>query len=221
MTRQSDKAYDQIKNDIVLGKLIPGSEHTEIGLAQHYKTGRAAVRVALTRLSEIRLVEAVPRRGFVIAPITANSIRDLFETRLVVEPQATRLAVGRIDVSALKAIDRPIPNNPTEKQRLEFLTANHDFHSLITQATGNVRLAHIMNELMDEMQRLIHVGLFGSMHDDVGGKRQQEQQHLDLIRAFHERDADAAERIARDHIETSYAMARERIFDRSVSIVLS
>lgn len=223
MTLQSDDAYQRIKEDIVLGELLPGSEHTELELADRYSMGRAAIRVALTRLGEIRLVLAVPRRGFVIAPITGQSIRDLFETRLVVEPQAARLAVGRINVAELRKLDRAVPRRPNAANRLAFLNANHAFHLKIAEATGNARLTEIVEDLLDEMRRLINVGLFGTIHrpsDDPAGQSRQQQQHADLIKAFSDEDADAAARIARNHIESSYAMAREQIFDGSVAITL-
>lgn len=223
MVRQSDDAYDRLKADVVLGKLAPGSEHTEVGLAESYGMGRAAIRVALIRLGEIGLVEAVPRRGFVIAPVTASSIRDLFETRLIVEPRAAFLATRHIDVSALRKADSPVPRKASPDQRLAFLAANHAFHMTVAHATGNARLAHIIESLLDEMRRLINLGLFGppdGSGDDAAGQAVQQDQHAQLIEAFQSRDAARAERVAREHIESSYAMARERIFDRSLSIAL-
>jgi len=191
-------------------------------LAQTYEMGRAAIRVALTRLGEIGLVNAVPRRGFVIAPITANSIRDLFETRLVIEPQAARLATGLVDVEALRRIDLPVPASASAEQRLTFLDANHRFHQTIAEATGNARLARIVSDLLDEMRRLINLGLFGNADSaaDATDQRRQQHQHADLIQAFAANDAARAEAIAREHIETSYQMARERLFDRSLAIAL-
>ncbi|MEM1435101.1 MAG: GntR family transcriptional regulator [Pseudomonadota bacterium] len=221
MPRQSDDAYARLKADIVLGRLAPGSEHTELELAEAYGLGRAAVRVALTRLGEIRLVAAVPRRGFVIAPVTAKSIRDLFETRLIVEPPVARLAAGRVDGAELRRIDQAVPVRATAAERLEFLNANHAFHLRIAEATGNARLAEIIEGLLDEMCRLINLGLFGAedgSSEDPAGQRRQQHQHAALISALEEGDGEAAERIARAHIESSYLMAREQLLERSLQI---
>mgnify|MGYP000096522089 CR=1 FL=1 len=219
--RQGDVAYDKLKSDIILGKLPPGTEHTEIGLAETYKMGRAAIRVALTRLSEIQLVDAIPRRGFIIAPITARSIRDLFETRLVVEPRTAYLATGKVDVALLKKLNIGLPSEASAKGRLAFLEKNRAFHLAIAEATGNRRLTFLVGSLLDEMSRLINVGLFGqgpngTKRDDA--HRVQESHHERLITAFENNDRDSAETSAREHIEHSHKLAREQILDGEFSI---
>ena len=40
-----------------------------------------------------------------------------------------------------------------------FLEANKEFHVAIAQASGNARLAHAIAQLLDEMTRLLHLGL--------------------------------------------------------------
>lgn len=208
--RQSDRAYDVIRGEIVLCRLAPGSRFSEAELSERLGLARAATRAALTRLAEARLVQPVPRHGFVVTPITVASIRELFELRLILEPKAAALAAGRIDVARLRALDRAPQHARTEAEQLAFVESNRAFHREIAAAAGNRRLFDLLETLADEMQRLVHFGLFGP------GRTRKEQEeaeaeHDALVAAFAARDAEAAERAARLHIAHSQDMAMQRL----------
>ncbi len=221
--RQSDTAYDRLKAEIILGRMPPGSEHTETGLAERFGLGRAAIRVALIRLSEIGLVSSVPRRGFVVAPVTARSVKDLFETRLVIEPKAAALATGRVDPEHLARLNDPFPLQASAQDRLAFLEANRAFHLAIAEATGNRKLTRMVGDLLDEMSRLLNVGLFGpgdglSSRQPAHGEAQGH--HDQLIAAFRRQDAAGAEAIATAHIQHAYDLAKAGILEGAFSVVL-
>jgi len=204
-----DRAYDALRRDIIRCALSPGAQVTESGVCDRYRMGKAPVRAALMRLSQEGLVRAVPRHGYLIAPITLKSVQDLFELRLVVEPGIARLAIGRIDVADLRRVNVAPGASRGEQAELAFLKANRDFHLAIAAATGNQRLYAMMAQLLDDMARLLHLGLFspdwrgGSMR---AAHESQASQHEDLIRALAEGDAAAAANAARVHIEESRAL---------------
>src|SRR5438128_1631929 len=66
----AERAYRAIKRDIIRCELEPGGLVTEIQLAKRYRAGRAAVRSALNRLYQERLIQSMPRQGYRIAPVT-------------------------------------------------------------------------------------------------------------------------------------------------------
>lgn|GEM_PF-266423 len=215
-SRQSDQAYDQVKADIIQCRLRPGEEFTEIELSERYQAGRAAMRAALTRLAEIGLVEPVPRRGFIVTPITIGSVKDLFQVRLIVEPKVAALATGKVDPAYLRQINLAPQAARGGKAVLDFLDSNRAFHLAIAEATGNARLIFLMESLADEMARLVALGLFGSGRtetDMAADQVAQDQQHEALIAAFEANDRDAAEDAARTHIEHSRHLAMSQIFD--------
>lgn len=200
--RQSDQAFDQIKREIILCRLAPGAHFSEAELSAHLGLGRAATRAALTRLTDTRLVEPVPRHGYVVTPITIASIRELFELRLIIEPAAAALATGKVDVARLREINRAPQNASSEPERLAFLESNRAFHHEIAAATGNRRLINLLESLSDEMERLVHLGLFSAAAS--GPERERaDHQHEQLIEAIAAGDAEAARKAARLHIEHS------------------
>ena len=219
--RQSELAYEALKADINLGVLTPGAEYSELELVAKYDMSRASVRAALTRLGEIHLVEPIPRRGFRIAPITAKSVRDLFDARSVVEPRAAFLATSRIDVRKLAAMNKPIPVGGTRKQRIEFLEANLAFHTTILEATGNQILISIGRSLLDANTRLINVGLFGGLGTpefDIDPNL-PETHHVKIVAAFKEKDGALAEQVTREHIEHAKGLAMHRIVSGEFDVV--
>ena len=89
---------------------------------------------------------------------------------------------------------------------MKFLAANRQFHLAIAKASGNLRMLALMTQLLDEMAKLLHLGLFssdwraGSMLDV---HHSQAQQHEDLINAFARADTEAAAESTRLHVEES------------------
>ncbi len=199
-------AYEALRRDIIRCVVAPGAQISENTVCEMYQMGKAPVRAALMRLSQEGLVRAVPRHGYLVAPITLKSVQDLFELRLVVEPGIARLAIGRIDVAALRKVNVAPGASRGDEAELTFLKANRDFHLAIAEATGNRRLYAMMAQLLDDMARLLHLGLFspdwrdGSMRS---AHESQAAQHEELIAALAKGDAAAAEGAARVHIEES------------------
>src|SRR5690242_1927088 len=101
----TERAYEQLRRDIISCSIAPGTEISEAQLCSQYELGKAAVRVALTRLSHDGLVRAIPRRGYMVVPVTLQDIQDVFELRLLLEPAAARLAAGKVSARQLKIYD--------------------------------------------------------------------------------------------------------------------
>src|SRR5688572_33130490 len=158
----SDRAYERIRHDIIGCALAPGTEISEAQLCAHYKLGKAPVRMALNRLAHDGLVRAIPRRGYRVAEVTLKDIHDVFELRLMLEPAAARMAAGKVDARRLRALVEVCragyqPGEARSTSR--FRVANKEFHVEIARAAGNARLADAVEQLLDEMTRLLHLGL--------------------------------------------------------------
>jgi DNA-binding GntR family transcriptional regulator len=173
-------------------------------LARRYQLGKAPVRAALVRLRQEGLVSPVPRRGYMIAPITIKDVQDLFEFRLLLEPGMARLAAGRVgpeDIRRLKAMCRADKLSGTAFNR-----ANTDFHVAIARAAGNERVAVSLCHLHEWMERLFHLKL--SSEDQSKGI----EEHNLLLEALVRGDAGAAEEAAMLHIEKARKKVMDAIF---------
>ena len=211
----TERAYERVRRDIISCVIQPGSEISESQLSNQYKLGKAAVRVALTKLSHDGLVHAIPRRGYRVMPVTLKDIHDVFELRLMLEPAAARMAAGKVNTQRLKTYDEVCregyePGDARSTSR--FLEAHKAFHVTIAQATGNERLASAIEHLLDEMTRLMHLGLRLRK-----GSQDILQEHKALVKALSRGDGETAERICRNQIETARNMVLSAILtSRSV-----
>lgn len=213
-SRLSDVAFDRIKQQIIQCVLKPGSEVTESQLSKRFRLGKAPIRAALMRLSQQGLIRSVRRRGYVIAPITMRDVNSIFQLRLLLEPQAARLAAGNsVDEKQLRRLDQLCgagysPND--SGSAATFLRANREFHVSIARSSGNERLANMIDQLLDEMERLFHFGL--SLRNRTLEMRHE---HEELVDALAQGDSDAAERIAAEQILTAKKMVTDAIMSNS------
>jgi DNA-binding GntR family transcriptional regulator len=205
----STLAYQAIKRDIVECSLRPGSEVTERLLMERYGFGKVPLREALIRLVHEGLVRSVPRSGYVISPITIQDVRDIFELRLLLEPAAARQAAGRVDQDSLMKLDafcRAGYEPGNRESEAAFLRVNRQFHVAIAQAAGNKRLAGVLAQLLEEMERLLHLGL--AVRNRSG---EMQHEHKSLVEALASGDADAAERTTIEQIEAARRMVMDGI----------
>lgn len=220
LTRQSDAAFAVLMSAIIACRLPPGSSFSEASLSLRFGLAKAATRSALTRLAELRLVLPIARHGYTIAPITVQSIRELFEVRLIAEPKAAVLAAGRVDTTALRRINKAPQQAQTADERLAFVAANRAFHRTIAAATGNARLYAILETLADEGERLVHLGLFGPGSGEQD-RAAADDGHEALIAALEASDTIAAERAAAAHVEHARDIALAGLLSGAANIPIS
>jgi DNA-binding GntR family transcriptional regulator len=153
----ADEAYARIRRRIVGCDLAPGEQVTEGQLVETHGIGKTPVREALQRLAQEGLVQPIRRHGYRVAPITLRDVRDLFGLRLIIEPAAAELAVGRLDVDHLRDIQARYAAcllvDPTGAFPL-----NTAFHLASAQHSGNARLARTMAQLLSDSERLYNLG---------------------------------------------------------------
>jgi DNA-binding FadR family transcriptional regulator len=147
---------------IVSGHLTPGTTLPNIDqLAEQFSISRLSMREAIKVLAGKGLVSSTPRRGTVVRPReewsrldadvlgwqigeipNAAYIRNIFELRRMVEPEAGALAAGRASGSDLAAIERAFAEMAAAESRApESIKADVAFHQAILRATGNEFIA--------------------------------------------------------------------------------
>ena len=221
--RKSDEAYEVISRAIVRCDLVPGVIVSEAELAARLNLKTAATRAAVDRLSVVGLLRPIHRRGYVVKPITLRDVNDLFQLRTIIEVGVVRLAAGKVDAAGLERLDlvRTKEYQPGDRDsEARFLQANTEFYLVVARATGNDRLVFALAQTLSEMERLFHFGL--AMRNRTAEMREE---HRALIEALARGDADEAERVTREELESSKAMvigafmSCESLLDVSISDV--
>lgn len=84
--QKSDFAEERLRAAIQWCELEPGEMVAEQDLVSRFGLGRAGTRAALGRLAACGLVEAIPRAGWRIQPISGALIGHVIEARKLAEP---------------------------------------------------------------------------------------------------------------------------------------
>ena len=84
----SDDGYRRIRSDIIFGKLRPEQRLRLEALRDTYGVSVSTLREILSRLSSEGLVLAEGRRGFEVAPVPPEELKELAELRLLLECHA-------------------------------------------------------------------------------------------------------------------------------------
>jgi len=200
-------AFDRIKRDILQCSLGPGQQVTEAQLAERYRLGRAPVRAALLGLAQIGLVQAIPRRGYLIAPITTEDVRDVTQLRLLLEPTAAKLASGRFSKAEIKRMESlcAVRCAPVQKYGDAAIAAHRELHMLIAGACGNQRLTNSIATLYDDVERLMQLGVTRVNEEEMSG-------YKPLVRALANNDGDKAASLMVDQIELGRSRILEALF---------
>ena len=195
----SVSAYQQIKAAIVSCRIPPGSDVSETQLSELTGLGKAPVRSAVARLSQEGLLRPVPRRGYLVSPITLHDIQENFRVRLLLEPRAARLAAGRLTEAHVRRLYSAVDLShlgDSDADVADFLRLNKLFHVTIAEASGNQKMAAIIATLLDEVERMLHLFLTRE-HLTV----QFQDEHRELFDALVAGEEDRAETLAYEQIK--------------------
>jgi DNA-binding GntR family transcriptional regulator len=203
------RAYDEIRQQIIDLRLAPGSRLVERDLATELEVSRIPLREAFQRLQQDGLVVIVPRQGAIVAPFTVDDVRDLFDVRESLEVLAARLAAERADAVGLGklSVQLDAARAATEGQdRPGIAAANAGFHRIIVELSANPLLESVLRPLESRTQWLFHL----TKDRDPG---QQCQEHEEILAAIAAHDPDRAAESAFHHVhsgrDASLAMAAE------------
>jgi DNA-binding GntR family transcriptional regulator len=202
----SEVAYQKIKEFIVTLKLGPGEQVDEAGLAKKLSIGRTPIREALFRLNAENLVEVVQGRGFFVQDITLSSLRDLFETMLILERSAVALAANRIkkdQIEDLQRINSDLRQAWLEQNFLHVTLLNSRFHRIIYKAMDNSFLFSYLDNLQNQSQRLAYISFSKELqsydiesHADLSIK-----DHQSLIELFKQGNDIEAVKVISEHVK--------------------
>jgi DNA-binding GntR family transcriptional regulator len=201
-----DTIFHELRRAIVAGEVPPGRALYEGELAAQFEVSKTPVREALSLLRAQGFVELIPYKAYLVSQISLRDMQDLFEARLMVESAIATLAAERIsdealvEIEELARLDLAFPNESRE-DRLAWAEHNKRFHMRIGEATGNRELIKILDLLLDKIARVVY--LFYSREF----LEPQRPAHLRIARALKARDAGAASRAVREHIQQVAARA--------------
>lgn len=188
--------YERLRAEILTCHLAPGSEITEAELAARFAVSKSPVRDALFRLAQEGLVVIRPRQGYRVTPVSIRDAREMLQLRGVLESACVEVAAAAAPPEQLRALDR-FRRFERTRYPLGFAEYNTAFHRELAHLSGNARLERAVNDVIDQMQRVVTLGLATIKDHDPRGLVRE---HGAIIDALQERQPRRAARLVRRHV---------------------
>lgn len=199
----ADDVYEAIFNKLMSLEIAPGARITVDGLVRELEVSHTPIREALGRLEGEGLVAKTHLVGYSAAPqITRKHFDELYDLRLLLEPDAARRAAQRVSDERMRRLRETAERMRKLAARRErssysgFARFDADFHDQIMEIAGNELIRDTLAHLHT------HFHIFRLMfHTRVTEEALTE--HETLLAALSSGDARGAERAMREHIERS------------------
>jgi DNA-binding GntR family transcriptional regulator len=193
------EAYGRLLDAIVSLRLRPGSYVSESELSELIGVGRTPVREAVQRLSMEEFCDVLPRRGILIVPVDLDRQMDIQEMRAQLEPAAARMAAERISDLDEETLRKLLREQQDADDSDETVIADIDetMHVSVAAASKNELMSRTLAPLYAHSRRHWNMQKRRGLKDPAAIKEDWEE----IVEAICRRDAEAAERTMRVHVE--------------------
>jgi DNA-binding GntR family transcriptional regulator len=192
------QAVEKLRQAIVDGHFAPGQRLTERELCGLLGVSRTLVREALRQLEAEGWIENAPYRGPMVAAISAEEARQLYEMRAALEGWAAKQCAEHAteeDFAELTGFVERLAAAEPRGDLNEMLAAIDAFHETFLRAAGNPMLMTYLQSLRSRLRRLRRVSL-----SQPGRARTSIEEKRALLAALKARDGEKARRARELHV---------------------
>jgi len=207
-----EQAYDQVRSLILRGKLALDTVYSAAQFADMLGVSRTPVREALLQLVTEGYLSVIKQEGYTLRRFTEKEIRELFETRRLIETYVAEQVTGKLtetDVRQLRSTLKSMAALAGEGDIAGFLETDRAFHMTLLARLDNRLLASIMENIRGQVS-LFALQAVGS---HKGRTAEILREHGEIIDAIAGKDPRKAVRAMVDHLKTT----EERVLSRIAS----
>ncbi|WP_011578989.1 MULTISPECIES: GntR family transcriptional regulator [Chelativorans] len=193
-----ENIISQLEEDIVFGRLHQRERLIEDDLISRFGAKRHVIRQALAELEHRGLVERVPNRGASVCAYSAETVRQLYDVREVLELHAAKLIPLPLPSDMLDKLKRVQQDHDRAVDEVDFhmvFRSNIAFHRVFFDFCNNPFLAKSIDEYALRAQGI----RFYALADPNEHKRARDEHH-EMIAALEEGDRNALIDVCRRHL---------------------
>jgi DNA-binding GntR family transcriptional regulator len=191
--------YQTLRTALLTCELKPGERLVIDDLSRRLGVSIIPVREALQMLQAEGLVVNVPHVGAAVAPISRESIVDVFSVLEGLEVVATRLVAQQHSAAALRTLARLVKtmDEASEQGRFEdWADLNTRFHHEISAATGLPLLRDLTDRTLGRWDRIRRYYFNGVLSHRVPDAQAE---HREILSALEARDLPRLETSVQHH----------------------
>jgi len=203
-----ESVADQIREEILDGRLPAGSRLVETELADRFGVSRGPVRDALAELARDGLAVDLPRRGTFVSSLTEADLAEVYVLRRAIEEAAIPLAVARATEADIAELFEILADVEAAYGRDDLAAAwetDMAFHRAYCRLSGNGRLLALFDHLASQTVLLMRTAL--GAHESLGWTPPVEY-HRHIATGIAEGDI----RGAVEAVGTHYQYTQDRLF---------
>lgn len=153
---QAEQAFAALEWMLVTLALKPGEAVREKSLADAVGLGRTPVREAIQRLAGMGLLRIMPRKGVLVAPVEPAELKQVIETRRVLERLLVVKACERSEAAQRPAfwqLSLQFASSPPTLQVDDFYRLDERLNSMLAAAAANPFLVEALAPLQVHCRR--------------------------------------------------------------------
>jgi DNA-binding GntR family transcriptional regulator len=152
-----DEVLDELRDQILTGRLAPGSMLNESALAAELGVSRLPVREAIRQLESMGLVASVPRKGVRIVAPDPEEAEMVHQIRVVLEILAVRRTIERREEAVYADLEAMLAAGNQAEADGDVETLQHlnsEFHELLSRGSGSSVLQSILATIRHQSRYL-------------------------------------------------------------------
>jgi len=173
----SELVVERLRHDIVSGRLTPGEPLRQDEIARSFGVSHVPIREAFVRLEAERLVEIRPRRGAIVAALSAAELEELNEMRAALECCALRIAAPNLSNGDLQKAAQVLDRIDSKPER--WAEQNAAFHTILYKAAARPRLFAEILSLQRSVERYVYRE--AKLTNNVADSQREHRKLLQLI----------------------------------------
>lgn len=194
----AEAAADTLRMRILSGDLGEGEQLRQEVLAAELGVSRIPLREAFRLLEGEGLITIAPHRGAVVAVRSPEEIGELFDLRVLLEPDILRHAIPKLTERDLREAGDILAgyNKALAARDVEaWGRLNTQFHLALYRPAERPRSLALVRSLLDQTDGYTRMQLLLT-----GGQSRAQREHTELLELCRARKTTAAAKLVEDHV---------------------
>lgn len=198
-TNLSTIIYQDLRFQLIVGKLEPGDSLSIRTLAEQYNVSTMPIREALKKLETEKALTGAIKKAYRVPELLPREVYNLFHIRAVLEGAGAEIAattMGQSDIDTILRLTLVVDAAWKQGDAHRFLENNFAFHSTIYQAANNQDLSDIAESLYARSGPWL-----GKAIRHMASVDEWESHHYDIVKAIKSRDGTEARRLMEEDVK--------------------
>lgn len=204
---------DKLRDQIIRGDIPEGTLLRQDLIATQYQVSRIPVREALRQLDAEGLISILPNRGAIVPELSPADVEELFKIRSLLEPEVLKASIPQLTGTDLNEAASILRKFTSELRQEKHLSAwgrlNWEFHSKLYSRANRPHFFNIIQNINNKGERYTRLQLFLTH-----GMKRANEEHAQILELCRKRDAVAASKLLREHIQYAGQSLKEALQER-------